>query len=155
MTSLQLTNSETNELALRQYCQEVKRHFLIIGTLLLESYDNAYWSKWGSFADFVESLGSGSYSTATRLMGIAKLRRHNILTDGEIYEIGISKCFLLLPKARDGEISDGLKEIAKQGTVQDLRAELGHEDREIIEQSINCPRCGAEIRGVKRIGKEG
>ena len=152
MTLPQLTNSETNELAIRQYCQEVKRHFLIIGTLLLESYDNAYWSKWGSFADFVESLGIGSYSTATRLMGVAKLRRGNILTDTDIYEIGISKCFMLIPRVRDGEISDGLKEIAKQGTVQDLKAELGHEGREITEHTINCPRCGAEIRGVKRIG---
>ena len=152
MTLPQLTNADTNEEALRKYCQEVKRHFLIIGTLLLESYDNAYWSNWGSFADLVESLGIGSYSTATRMMGVAKLRRRNVLTDAEICEIGISKCFLLLPRARDGEISDGLKEIAKQGTVQDLKEELGYEDKQIVEQSINCPRCGAEIRGVRRIG---
>lgn len=151
MTLPQLTNAETNELAIRQYCQEVKRHFLILGTLLCESYDNAYWSitKWESFQDFVESLGIGHYSTVTRLMQVARMRCRNALTDDEIYEIGISKCFLLAPVARDGEISDELREIAKHGTVADLKAELGQACKQLNGGYIVCPRCGAELHGAK------
>lgn len=146
-----LSLAERNELLTRQYAERVRNDFIKMGMLLCENYDRAYWSEHHeSFPQYVESLGIGSYSWVTRLMGIARLVARQLLSEEEASEIGVTKAVLLLSPAKEGRLSPELIEMAKNAPYRDLREEIGYKQAELErEDSIICPRCGAEIHGAK------
>ena len=141
--------AQENETQTRDLCRALKLNFIEIGRLLNQNYENSLWSlnQWGSFRDYVESLGIGSYSWVTRLMSIASLVDMNVISEPEALEIGVGKMALLIPRLREGDLS--LIDIAKDCPVSDLKQELGHKDCIPPDQeTIRCPRCGAEFRPV-------
>ena len=147
-----LQPGEKNELYTRQLVRDIHRNFLKIGKLLTENRNNAYWStagNWGSFSDYVESLGiskSAAYMMirVSEVQLIGKLK----LSEEEILEIGIAKMGLLVSanKADDADIIA----LARDCPVRDLREHLGH--KAIMNDSnhnIICPHCLVVIMGAK------
>ena len=144
----ELTLAEKNELKLIQLIKHVKVDFIEIGSLLLENSNKAYWSMNGheSFKSYIEMLGIGSYSWATRLMAIAAVVSHNILTEDEVLEIGVGKMALLLPRLKEGKVDIDTIELSKSCSTYDLRVVLGKAtDGELSEEWLLCPRCGVHI----------
>lgn len=150
------TAAEDNILLTQQLVREIQRDFLQIGRLLSENQDNAYWSQCGheSFRDYVESLGAGSYSWATRIMGMARVVDQGLLTEAEAMEIGVAKLALLLPSAESG-FSEDIKALAKVAPLRDFKQALGHKVTEVDpETSIDCPRCSFKILGAMWVRKD-
>ena len=147
--NVMLTPAEANEIEIINLTKNAKITFLEIGGLLAENYDKGYWSQCGheSFREFVEALGIGSYSWCTRLIAIARIVAHNILTEDEVLEIGTAKTCLLLPRVIDGKLDTDLVALAKNCPYHTLRVELGQakQEEELSEEYLLCPRCGARI----------
>ena len=144
---ISLTEAEQNELAVIDLCRNIHYNFLELGGLLLENYERGYWTanRHESFQEFIEMLGIG-YSWATRMMGLSKIVATQLLTEGEMLEIGVAKACLLLPLVKRGKLDDDIKELAKNAPYHDLRKELGYKVKdELPEEYLLCPRCGADI----------
>ena len=142
-----LTEAEINELTIIELAKNYKLHYLEMGGFLADNQDRALWSEHHeSFRDFVEHLGIGSYSCVTRLINVSRVVAAQLLSKEDVMEIGVGKTCLLLPRLKDGRVSEDIVELAKNCTEYDLRVELGHKTRdEESEEYLLCPRCGAEI----------
>jgi hypothetical protein len=146
MVNLQLSPAEQNITKIVALVRGAKLNFLELGRLLIENQENSYHDAMKvSFKDFCEMLGVGSFSWVTRLMNVARVVAHNILTEDEVLEIGIAKTCLLLPRLKKGEIDNDIIELAKSCPYHDLRLELGYKVSEFSEEYINCPNCGSEF----------
>lgn len=146
--------AEDNCLKIKQLALLGKRSYLLLGDALIDNKNNAYWTaeKVDTFRDFIEMLGVASYSWVTRLIGIAQLIRDVALSEAEVLEIGISKCALLLPSARKGELTEEMIEVAKGIPYSELRAELkGETETTEQEDEVCCPRCGEKLHGLRWI----
>lgn len=146
---------EANEVALHQCARNVKANFLIIGHLLLDNQQNAYWSmnKKESWDILLDEVGI-SPPTASRLMNIARMHNDGIYTEEQLLEMHPSSLYELIPVWKRGGLNDELKEFATSQPVQVLRQRLGKKSTLDTDSFILCPRCGAEIHGVKWTGKE-
>jgi len=155
MNDIVLSPAEQNELKILELIKYVKVNFLTIGNLLLENYDKAYWSLNGheSFKSYIEMLGVGSYSWVTRLIDIARIVSHNILTENEVLEIGVGKVSLMLPSLKDGGVDTDIIELAKSCPYHDLRLKLGGitDDNDMSDEWLLCPRCGERINFKKEM----
>jgi hypothetical protein len=151
MTEIQLTPAEDNELTILNLVKNIKVNFLEVGALLVENYNQAYWSmnRHESFRNFVEQLGIGSYSWCTRLMRIAEVVATQLLTEDEVLEIGVAKTCLLLPMFAKSAVDVDTIELAKNCPYHDLRIMLGQAKEEETEEvrigDVTCPRCGASF----------
>jgi len=157
--ALALTRAEENTLTIQSLCKDIYHNFLELGGLLAENQDYDYWSQCGyeSFRDFVEQLGVGSYSWATRLIGISRVVASQLLAEAEIMEIGVSKACLLLPHIKNGGLPEDIKLLARDCTFTDLRKELGHKIPmpEDSHYYVPCPRCGQDVDVLRcRCGQE-
>ena len=145
MNELALSPAEQNETETIKLVMDTKSNFLELGNLLLENREHAYWSQNGheGFGNYIESLSIGSYSWVTRLMDIARIVSHNILTEDEVLEIGTGKMALLLPRLKEGKVDIDTIELSKACTLSDLKLCLGHKVSELDHSHpIICPRCG-------------
>lgn len=140
------TQAESNTLLIQQLIRDAKLDFLKMGRALIVNQENAYWSSVGyeSFKSFIEELGIGDYTWVTRLMNITRLVGSQ-LTEQDVLEIGVSKCALLLPAHKKGELTEEIIELAKDAPFSELRAELTGKEYEPTEHFLICPRCGAEV----------
>jgi len=144
-----LTPAEESQTLIMELAKTVKWGFIELGGLLCDNQDKAYWSRTGheSFKDFVETIGIGDYTWVTRLMDISRMVAKGIVTREQVLEIGVAKTVLLLPRAKKGQLTPELIELAKSCTWRELREELGggSEALPAPEQFIRCPRCGQEF----------
>jgi hypothetical protein len=151
-----LSKGEEQDLLIRQLSQHIELHFLELGGLLCEFYDGSLWLglNYDRWADYVESLGIGSYNYVMSLISIARMVAVQIVTPDELAEIGYSKACLLAPLAKKDKLSREIIELAKCCTNRDLRLEIGYKvpDNE-SDCRIICSRCGNEIYGAKWVSK--
>jgi len=156
--TIELTIAESNVVDTMQLARHVKKCFVRMGELLKANKDNAYWSQSGyeNWRDYVEQLGIGGQATASRLIAVYELCAGAILSEDEVYEIGLEKMKLLLPLAKKGMLTPEIISLAKSSPKRDLMAQLGlripHNDS---KHSVTCSRCGAEITGAAWIKKDG
>ena len=148
-TPLWEAGPEENENLVTDLAQAHKEDFIRLGILLLANKKRAYWSRnqHGSFKDFCEQLGLGSYSRMTRLADIAQLLLDKELDEATITEIGFSKMCLLLPGFKRGKVTPDLLELAKVAPYSDVRDELGYAVQVRLrgQETYICPRCGEEF----------
>src|SRR3990167_258102 len=145
-----LLPGEANEILTRELIKQTQLNFLAIGKLLLESKEKAYWSAtWGSFSDYVESLGI-SKSPGYNMIAVYEFLLSGKLTEPDILEIGIAKMPLLISAGKQGKLTDDMIALAKHAPVRDFKESLGYK---ITENDcgyfIICPRCSQEIRGAQ------
>lgn len=149
-----LSPAEKNVVDTQALSKHLKGCFVALGGLLKANRDNAYWSTTGyeNWNDYVEQLGIGTESHARRLIQIHDCVTSRILTEEDVYEIGISKTMLLLPLAERNNLNDEVLDIARNGTVRDLKQLLGHKVQENDSKySVVCNRCGNTIYGAKYV----
>lgn len=153
----ELLPAEKNVMDTQKLVSHVKTCFVHIGGLLKENKEKAYWSQAGfeNWRDYVEQLGIGEYSMATRLIKVHEIVTSQLISEADVYEIGMAKMALLLPLARDGAIDSEVVELAKNCTNRELREKLGHKVVKNDEKErIHCPHCGSEILGCKYVRKD-
>jgi hypothetical protein len=153
--SIQLTDAEKNVVDTQHLVKHMKGCFIVIGGLLEANKKAAYWSVAGfeSWRDYVEQLGIGSYANAMRLIQIYRVVSVRILSEEDVYEIGMAKTMMLLPLAENGNLTQDIISLAKNGTARDLRQQLGHKVTENDgRHSVTCSRCGEVIYGAKYVG---
>ena len=144
------TPAELNEIETRDLVGETKRNFLKLGILLRENKERAFWSVCGHerFSDYVESLGIGSPSWVYRLIEIAEVVVTKRLSAEIVEEVGFSRTCLLLPLLKGDRLDNETLEVARNAPVSELKVHLGYKCRD-TNDFVYCPRCGAEIRGVR------
>jgi len=139
--------AQSNIAAIGEVLSTMQDNALSLGLLLWHNRENCYWQEMQceTFATFCEDYCKLSYSYATRLINVALLVQRQIYTPEEVKEIGTTKMALLLPSA-ERPVFD-IIELAKHGTVKDLKAVLKGRDEPERDgpTSLICPRCGAEI----------
>ena len=146
-----LSRGESLDLTVRQLIRHMAAHFLEVGGLIGELYEGNLWQScnYDRWADYVESLGIGSYTYVMSLISLSKLYTAQILSKEEIAEIGYSKACLLVPLIKKGGLTDDILAIAKNGTNRDLRIAEGYRVTSNDSDShVVCPRCGCDIQGV-------
>ena len=157
MSEITLTKAEQNITETQELIRSAKIHFLEIGRLLQDCYENAYYSQGGyeKFKDYIEMLGIGSYTFCTRLMSMASCVTQMLISREDVIEIGIGKMQDILPRLKKGKLSQDDIELAKAAPQRDLREFLGlkvpHNDS---NHHVVCSRCGAEIIGAAWVKKE-
>ncbi len=152
----ELLPAEKNVMDTQKLVTHMKSCFVHIGGLLKENKDKAYWSQAGfeNWRDYVEQLGIGEYSMATRLIKVYEIVTSQLISEADVYEIGMAKMALLLPLARDGAIDGEVVELAKNCTNRELREKLGHKVVKNDEkESVVCSHCGAVVTGAKWVRK--
>lgn len=153
-----LTMAEQNITETMNLIRSAKVHFLEIGRLLQECYENGYYSQGGyeKFKDYVEMLGIGSYTFCTRLMSMASCVTQLLISREDVIEIGIGKMQDILPRLKKGKLSPDDIELAKSAPQRDLREFLGLKVTENDSRhSVVCSRCGCEIIGAAWVKKDG
>jgi len=154
--SIQLTPAEQNVVDTQHMARHVKGCFVALGGLLKLNKDNAWWSQAGfeAWRDYVEQLGIGDYTMATRLIKVYEIVTSQYISEEDVHEIGMTKMFLLLPMAKQGKLPLEIIDLAKNCTNRDLREKLGLKvTRNDGAHSVTCSRCGAEITGAKWVEK--
>lgn len=156
--TIQLTDAEKNVVTTQTLARDIKGAFVMLGGLLKANKEYAYWSQSGyeTWRDYIEQLGIGSYANAMRLIQIYKFVSVRMLSEADVYEIGMAKTMMLLPLAENGNLTEEVISLAKNGTARELRQQLGlkvpHNDS---KHSVVCSRCGAEVIGAEWIKKDG
>lgn len=144
---LSLTPAEKNLTEIYSTVKEIFVNFLKLGLLLYDCREHGYYNSAGHsrFKDFIEAIHL-EWTQATRLVGIAELVLTQRIDSGTVLEIGYSKMCYLLPRFRNGTVSEDMVQLAKSAPQADLRRELGYKmpDNE-TDQFIVCSHCGAEI----------
>jgi hypothetical protein len=147
-----LTPAEQNVVATIELGKSIQTSFLALGGLLKINHDNAYWSVtgYGTWKDYLEQLGIGSYSQAMRMIQVYEIVSARILSAEDVKEIGLTKTMLLLPLAAEGNLTEDLILLARNGTARELRQELGHKvPHNNPKHSVICSRCGYEVLGAR------
>lgn len=110
--------------------------FLEIGRLLAECKKQQYFRalKYASFKQYVENelkSRNVSYNYATRYMGVYELLNMpgGPPSRSTLQDIGMTKAFLLLPRAKRGEVTQAQWNAATRLTYGDLLRELQREER--------------------------
>lgn len=156
-TSIPLTPAESNTVDTQHLARHVKACFVRLGGLLKANKENAWWSQSGfeTWRDYVEQLGIGGQSTASRLIAVYKLCAGAQISEKDVLEIGLEKMKLLLPLANKGGLTADVIELAKASPKRDLMEFLGlkvpHNDS---NHSVTCSRCGEILYGCKYISKD-
>ena len=127
MTDLSLTPAEQNLTDIYATVKEIFVNFLKLGLLLYNCKEHSYFNAAGfdNFKDFVQAINL-EWTQATRLVGIAELVLTQRISSEAVMEIGYSKMCYLLPRFRDGTITEEKVELAKVAPQADLRRELGY-----------------------------
>ncbi|KKL92452.1 hypothetical protein LCGC14_1884550 [marine sediment metagenome] len=153
MNEIALRPCEENDLTTRELVSKARVEILAIGMLVAENQAKAYWSllEWGSFKDWVESLGLFSYSYFMRIVGVLEMLKTSISLE-DFNEMGITKATLLLPVSKAGNLDKDTIAIALASPVSDLKEHLGHKMALMPKgEELFCPRCGERLYGLKRV----
>jgi len=155
--SIQLTDAEKNTVDTQHLARHVKACFVRLGGLLHANKEHAYWSLSGfeTWRDYVEQLGIGGQSTASRLIAVYKLCAGAQISEEDVLEIGLEKMKLLLPLANKGGLTADVIHLAKASPKRDLMIFLGLKvPHNGSNHSVTCSRCGCEILGARWVKKD-
>jgi hypothetical protein len=153
----EMTKGETLDLTVRQLIKHMALHFLEVGGLLAEIWEQKLWGVGGydRWQDYTESLGIGSYQYIMSLIGISKMVAAQVVSAADLEEIGYSKACLLVSLHNSGKLTRDLLDLARDCTNRDLRMAIGykvpHNDSDC---SITCQNCGNVITGAAWVKNE-
>lgn len=153
-----LSPADENCTAIYNVVADVKHHFLTLGYLLHVNRSNAYFSAAhvDTFKDFCEMhVHLQSYSWLCKLADIAEIIADQLVSKADVLEIGPTKMALLLPLVKRSLLTSEILAIAKMGTANDLRLELGMKQSTRQAGVIHCPGCGGPLTwDCPRCGRE-
>lgn len=147
MTDLSLNLAEQTLYAIYAVKDDIEQQFIRLAELLYECQSKGYYTSAGfdRFKDFASSIGL-EWTKATRLVKIGEYVLTQRISKDAVKQIGYEKMTYLLPKFKDGTITEENIEFCKVAPQSDVRREFGYKmpDDE-SNQFLNCTHCGAEI----------